>query len=641
MDGCDEEQDRCLSVPDDRLCSDGVFCNGAERCDAEEGCTESPAPTCDDENDCTTDSCDPDEDRCLNPLLDMDGDGDSPIVCGGGDCDDDDEFRSSLLEEVCNGVDDDCDDDPDDGVLGECGDCDLTCRAYRVGREGSDFENGGIQEGEVTEDGSLIIGVRAEESSYLWVPNTAESTFSRWDARAITELGRYRVGYPELACPGVCCHASGCNMPSRVGVDGRGDAYVANRGFSAQGSVTKIAADISRCVDRNGSGSIETSVDSDPLPYGEDECLLYNAAVGPVNAVLRAFAIDLGDPMHPEGYPWVGGYNINKFWKLDPDTGETLLEVDVPVRPYGGIVLSNGKMWIGTLDENATSWVDTTTGEVGPRVAYPVSRGCAQSYGITADAEERLWFSGWGCNDALGFNPRTEEWTRVDTRGYGMSTGRGITPDSRGRIWMAMGGDGQSHLGVWNADAFVPGGTIPPEQVTLLRMPPGHTGPSGVGEDRDGYMWLAHQVSSQLIRIDPDTLQIESYDGPNRVYTYTDFTGSVRRTVLGRGSYTEDFVADCQNPRWTAFSWDATVPETAQVSFVARTAATAEELDAAMPVVAGSSPEDPPPVDLDQRFTEANVTSGRHVRISVTLEASEDRVSPQLHDFSLQYFCEE
>jgi hypothetical protein len=454
-----------------------------------------------------------------------------------------------------------------------------------VGREGTQFEDGGIQDGRVNEEGSFVIGARSEESSFLWVPNTAESTFSRWDARTVQEIGRYRVGYADKVCEGRCCWEQGCNMPSRVAVDGRGDAYVANRGFGTQGSLTKIAAEGERCVDRNENGTIDTSTDSTPLPYGEDECVAWNAAVGPVNAVLRGLAIDLGDPAHPEGYPWVGGYENSTWYKLDPDTGETLLEVEVPVRPYGGIVLSDGKLWIGTLEEGATSWVDTTNGAVGPRIAYPDGRGCTESYGITADAQERLWFSGWGCNDALGYDPETDEWTRVDTTPYGLRTGRGITPDSHGRIWMAIGGDGDSHLGIWDADDFVPGGTIPVSEVTLLRLPPGHVGPSGVGEDRDGKMWLAHHISSQLVRVDVESLQIDSFPGPNRVYTYTDFTGSVRRTVIGRASYVEDFDSGCENPRWAEVEWRADVPESASVSLVAQSAASAEGLDDSSPVL--------------------------------------------------------
>ena len=47
----------CTNVPNHALCSDGVFCNGAEVCDASVGCIFQPLQI-DDGNLCTTDSCD-------------------------------------------------------------------------------------------------------------------------------------------------------------------------------------------------------------------------------------------------------------------------------------------------------------------------------------------------------------------------------------------------------------------------------------------------------------------------------------------------------------------------------------------------------------------------------------------------------
>ena len=44
-------------------CSDGVFCNGVERC-FEGVCFDSPTPQCADRSDCTTDVCDEEAERC-------------------------------------------------------------------------------------------------------------------------------------------------------------------------------------------------------------------------------------------------------------------------------------------------------------------------------------------------------------------------------------------------------------------------------------------------------------------------------------------------------------------------------------------------------------------------------------------------
>jgi hypothetical protein len=89
LDSCDEAGDACSHVPQDDACDDhdvctgsetcdpqagclagtplacddGEYCNGAEGCDAVQGCLGARAP-CDDEVDCTLDSCDEDTDSC-------------------------------------------------------------------------------------------------------------------------------------------------------------------------------------------------------------------------------------------------------------------------------------------------------------------------------------------------------------------------------------------------------------------------------------------------------------------------------------------------------------------------------------------------------------------------------------------------
>ena len=55
-DFCDETNDVCAHVPDDTQCSDGAFCNGVEKCDVTLGCRPAPAPSCDDHVACTTDA---------------------------------------------------------------------------------------------------------------------------------------------------------------------------------------------------------------------------------------------------------------------------------------------------------------------------------------------------------------------------------------------------------------------------------------------------------------------------------------------------------------------------------------------------------------------------------------------------------
>ncbi|MEZ4253580.1 MAG: MopE-related protein [Polyangiales bacterium] len=116
----------------DEDCDDGVFCNGDELCLPRNPAADARGCLVEDGPPCPADRCVESEARCqadcTNP--DADGDGDRSIACGGGDCDDFDRSRSSLLSEICDpgNVDEDCDettfgdrdDDSDDFVDARC-----------------------------------------------------------------------------------------------------------------------------------------------------------------------------------------------------------------------------------------------------------------------------------------------------------------------------------------------------------------------------------------------------------------------------------------------------------------------------------------------------------------------------------------
>lgn len=121
VDHCDPELGRCRRSADPSSCDNGVYCDGSEGCDLERGCVAGEPVSCSDANTCTVDQCREASRSCEHRPRDADGDGDPDGNCnGGGDCDDTDPARSSLVPEIChNGKDDDC-----DGVADEsdCGD---------------------------------------------------------------------------------------------------------------------------------------------------------------------------------------------------------------------------------------------------------------------------------------------------------------------------------------------------------------------------------------------------------------------------------------------------------------------------------------------------------------------------------------
>jgi hypothetical protein len=111
----------CRSTTDYTRCSDNLYCNGIEICDAFEGCVPGPVPTCDDMDPCTIDRCDDAQKDCVHAPRDFDHDGEADLHCPGGtDCDDFDETRGSQRAEICNDdIDNDCDDMIDEMDCGQ------------------------------------------------------------------------------------------------------------------------------------------------------------------------------------------------------------------------------------------------------------------------------------------------------------------------------------------------------------------------------------------------------------------------------------------------------------------------------------------------------------------------------------------
>ncbi|MFP4524437.1 MAG: MopE-related protein [Candidatus Woesearchaeota archaeon] len=126
-DGCvntDTNDNHCgecdNSCEDCSECTDGSCssaCEAGEHCSSSGNCVE-----CTEDSHCTDGYCSSNE---CEPC-DSDGDGSDSPQCGGSDCDDDNEDVYPGATEVCDGVDNDCDGDVDEGV-GYCHEEDPDC----------------------------------------------------------------------------------------------------------------------------------------------------------------------------------------------------------------------------------------------------------------------------------------------------------------------------------------------------------------------------------------------------------------------------------------------------------------------------------------------------------------------------------
>jgi cysteine-rich repeat protein len=83
IDACDEVGDSCLNTPNDANCDNGLYCDGAETCHATLDCQAGTAPTLDDGIACTDDRCDEGADAVLHTP--NDGLCDNGLYCDGAE----------------------------------------------------------------------------------------------------------------------------------------------------------------------------------------------------------------------------------------------------------------------------------------------------------------------------------------------------------------------------------------------------------------------------------------------------------------------------------------------------------------------------------------------------------------------------
>lgn len=69
-DSCSEAAAGCVHTTNDAVCSNGTFCDGAERCVAGLGCQAGAPPSCSDGISCTTDACSAASDACTHTAVD-------------------------------------------------------------------------------------------------------------------------------------------------------------------------------------------------------------------------------------------------------------------------------------------------------------------------------------------------------------------------------------------------------------------------------------------------------------------------------------------------------------------------------------------------------------------------------------------
>ena len=163
---------------------------------------------------------------------------------------------------------------------------------------------------------------------------------------------------------------------------------------------------------------------------------------------------------------------------------------------------------------------------------------------------------------------------------------------------------------------------------------------TAVGVDCSGAVWLASNGgNSRLLRLDPATGVYTEHLGPNRTYSYSDFTGSVRRASIPQGSYEQTFDLGCASPTLLNFEVDGSFPADTSTIISMRTAATVGGLSAATPVPVGSLPPSASPYALGPIFSTAGVTPAQQLRVTMVLRASSGGAVPSASRIGLVWTC--
>jgi DNA-binding beta-propeller fold protein YncE len=556
--------------------------------------------------------CDDDGDGYCDAQLTVTNPG---LACpkGPGDCNDQIATISPAGTEVCNEIDDDCDGETDEGVEAPCGGCQVACN-LEIGPDGiAPFDPSGANGTGIDEGGNVILDSTTFKAHMLWVANSAENTISKIDTETGKEVGRYAI----------------CGNPSRTAVDLNGNGWVACR---ADGKVAKVAIDPADCIDKNGNGVIETSMDSDgngvitgaeKLPAGADECVLLIVKPDPSDVWARALAIDA------DGYAWVGYYFAQKVYRLHPTTGATVDVVNFAsvtnAKPYGMAIDSENTMWIAMRDGSppALGMVNLDTKPYQPK-AFGTPGG-HNVYGMTVDSLGHVWLAGGEHQVVSRFDPVTQTWIKNDAKAYPFA--RGVAASQDGKVYVAhhtwSGDCSLSHLvSIWDAETGAADGFV------SLNTGNPKMGPIGMAIDFSDHLWSVNQCASSVSKIDRITKKvIGSYPVGAGPYTYSDMTGFALKTVSNpEGTYVHTFKGwEGAVTQWYQVFVDATVPAGASYEIRYRTAETL----AAINSTPWSTVQGPyPPVQMPLDLTNIGVITGKYFQVELKLYSDPDNGTP-------------
>lgn len=525
--------------------------------------------------------------------------------------------------EVCDGKDNDCDGETDEGVKSTCGGCDMSCvqKSVGIGSDNKFTLNSENSTGVGLDPASGMIKIDSSQISlnlkFLWASNSPDGTVSKVDCKTAKEVGRYRV----------------CTDPSRTSVDLDGNVWV---GCRAGGQVAKIMADKKNCVDKNGNGVIETSEDlngdgaisSNEMVSGgpgSDECVKFITPV--LGGMTRAAGVDKFNNV------WIGFWS-NKYMKhLKAEDGSVMETVNLPCASYGLVIDQKGVIWVQGSGCGLVSY-DPNSKAMN---VYNPPWGYA-SYGINVDGKGRIWLGGSNASSgAASYDPKTGNWVSCQ----GVPHSAGIATANDGMVYPAHDCGNGGSVGKVDGDKCWATGGAPGSYLGFMK-----TGgcPHGVAVDFDGYVWGVNWSGSSVGKVDPKNMgnaPVVRAIGSSP-YTYSDMTGyTLNYFTAPKGLYTTTFFAGGNgNPIsvikpkavWQTLNIDGQFPPATYISVQLKSGDTQGEMDASAPVDLGKVDAGTQmPIDLTAL---ANPVKGIMLQVQINLVTEDKKVSPMVGGIS-------
>ena len=606
------------------------------------------------------------------------------VALQGGDCDDSSWAIHPGAAEVCNGADDDCDDEADNEGSGGCSslyeDVDddgygvtatLKCLCSPAGHYTAVFGgdcvdtnplvhpganeicdqidndcDGQSDEGvsstcgncdptchqtDVGDGGDEPFNPVEENSSGVGIDDDGNISMSQEEVNIaflwVANSGEDTVSKIDTVDIKETARYRVCDNPSRTSVDLYGDVWVACR---SDGAVAKIANYEQNCVDKNGDGVIQTSRDDNGngkidagelMTKGTDECVLFFTYPG--GSVQRAVGVD------KDNYAWVGEWNAGMLRRLHPQTGQVVDQISIyPNRPYGLVIDKNGILWVSARSPGNLVRVDPETKAVK---SFPFSSGA--TYGIAVDLLGKIWIANSHQNNRVyRFDPVTETFTYVQVNSaYGYT--RGLAASVDGYLYVGH------HQWTCVTGRHVTKIDIETSQVVSVFQTQswGVTGPTGVALDYDGYLWAINQCTNSVTKIDAETGDVIGSTGVGSApYTYSDMTGySLHIYTAPQGYYQHVIPGGAANAtKWTELDVGVTFNGDSNMKVKLRAADTVSGLNG----VEWLGPYGPfPPNQFPLDLSQIGELNGKYLQVELILIPDEDGASPLVKWMKVQY----